>query len=446
MSTIKLKRSSVPNNPPNTGQLELGEVAINTHDGKMYIKQDANGAISIVEIGKREVADNVWYVSENGDDTNNDGKSIAYAFRTIDQALSVAAAGDTIFVKSGTHTVDNTAGGVLVPTNVSIYGDNLRTTKIKGAQANNDIFWVNNAVQLSNMTFIEHVDGAAAVAFPPDGSAGSITVSPYVQNCSSITTTGTGMYIDGSVVGGLKSMVSDAYTQVNAGGIGIHLTNSAQAQLVSIFTVSCDVGILCENGGQCSLTNSNCSFGNYGLKAVGKSDAKGTATLTADTAPFVQTINVDTNLSYVPIYGDIIQLGSAPNYYTVIETTDNGNNNYDLVLLEPMEDVVLINATVTFYRRSLISASGITFEYVGTGTGIFDTPESGAFPVQANEIIQDADRAGQVYFTSTDHLGNFRIGQDLLINRTEGRIEGETFDRSLFAVLTPYILALEGSS
>ena len=45
MSTVKLKRSAVPGRIPTTGQLELGEVAINTHDGKMYLKKDANGAV-----------------------------------------------------------------------------------------------------------------------------------------------------------------------------------------------------------------------------------------------------------------------------------------------------------------------------------------------------------------------------------------------------------------
>jgi hypothetical protein len=58
-------------------------------------------------------------------------------------------------------------------------------------------------------------------------------------------------------------------------------------------------------------------------------------------------------------------------------------------------------------------------------------------------VIEDADGRGKVYFTSTDHKGDFRIGGDLLINRESGTITGTTFDRSLFAVLTPYILALE---
>lgn len=49
-NTIVLKRSAVPANVPSTSQLSLGEVAINTYDGKLYIKKD-NGTESIVEIG-----------------------------------------------------------------------------------------------------------------------------------------------------------------------------------------------------------------------------------------------------------------------------------------------------------------------------------------------------------------------------------------------------------
>ena len=50
MSTlIKLRRSAVPGRVPTTAQLELGELAINTADGKIYIKQDVSGVESIVE-------------------------------------------------------------------------------------------------------------------------------------------------------------------------------------------------------------------------------------------------------------------------------------------------------------------------------------------------------------------------------------------------------------
>ena len=48
--TIKLKRSATPSAIPSTASLSLGEVAINTYDGKMFIKKD-DGTEAIVEIG-----------------------------------------------------------------------------------------------------------------------------------------------------------------------------------------------------------------------------------------------------------------------------------------------------------------------------------------------------------------------------------------------------------
>jgi hypothetical protein len=55
MSTTKfrLKRSSVAGKIPTIGQLDLGEVAINTYDGLMFIKKSVNGTESIVEIGEQ---------------------------------------------------------------------------------------------------------------------------------------------------------------------------------------------------------------------------------------------------------------------------------------------------------------------------------------------------------------------------------------------------------
>jgi hypothetical protein len=47
---IKLKRSSTASAEPTTAQLALGEVAINTYDGKMYIKKD-DGTEEIIEVG-----------------------------------------------------------------------------------------------------------------------------------------------------------------------------------------------------------------------------------------------------------------------------------------------------------------------------------------------------------------------------------------------------------
>ena len=49
-NSIKIKRSAVPSKVPLTADIELGELAINTYDGKLYLKKD-DGATSVVEVG-----------------------------------------------------------------------------------------------------------------------------------------------------------------------------------------------------------------------------------------------------------------------------------------------------------------------------------------------------------------------------------------------------------
>jgi hypothetical protein len=48
--TIKLKRSATPSAVPTIEQLDLGEVAINTYDGKVFIKRN-NGTETVVPVG-----------------------------------------------------------------------------------------------------------------------------------------------------------------------------------------------------------------------------------------------------------------------------------------------------------------------------------------------------------------------------------------------------------
>ena len=404
------------------------------------MSSDSTGDVLVISADGTTAVANVLYVSKSGSDSNN-GTTLATSFLTIKAALAVATTGTTVFVKSGDYTEANP---VTIPAGVSIVGDNLRTTTVRPLTTNADLFYVNNKVYVTGFTFRDHVSPAAAFAYNPNGSAGVIVTSPYVQNCSSITTTGTGMRIDGSHALGLKSMVVDAYTQFNEGGRGVHILNDGYAQLVSLFTICTNVGVLCETGGQCSITNSNTSFGTFGLKADGVGALLFTG-LTNGANQSGTTIIIDGLSTNKPAVNDVVKFDGDDNYYTILSSTGpNTGGESTLTLLETVTNAIANNTTASFYKRSLISASGHTFEYVGSGDTLSAAlPSGGGVPIQLNEIVQTNN--GQVYYTSTDHKGDFRIGDDLLFNRATGTITGRTFSRSLFAVLTPYILALEGS-
>ena len=81
-----------------------------------------------------------------------------------------------------------------------------------------------------------------------------------------------GILVDGAQLTAnspIRSMVCDAFTQIVSGGVGFHHKNDGYSQLVSVFTVFEDVGIVCESGAYTSVTNSATNFGKEGLKAVG---------------------------------------------------------------------------------------------------------------------------------------------------------------------------------
>lgn len=514
-----------------TGILTIGTASV-TIDGDNNIISTGNVLISgsSVTIGDNVTinagatginsAPNVLYVAKDGNDSNN-GTTIDNAKLTIAGAVAIAQTGTTIKVLSGTYNENNP---IEVPPFVSIVGDNLKTVTVVPINSTQDIFHVNKGTYLAHMTFTGHVSPAAAVAFPPsiaENTGGGLWESPYVQNCTSNTTTGTGMRIDGNLAEGLKSMVVDAYTQYNQGGVGIAITNGGYAQLVSVFTICCNESITVHKGGQCSLANSNTSFGTFGLVADGISDLQFTGTASTSTAgtntiavaitttrPYegqvvyfgtlyqtVRSITITdggsgytttpsvsisaptgpngiTATAFATLNGDkvseitVVSSGtqyteapvitiSAPDsgstatasanmdpiYYTINSSTPVSSGISTITIEENLNNTVSSGTTVYFYQLSKITASSHTFEYVGSGNDITTaTPLRGGVAIQENEIVER--NGGKVVYTSTDQSGNFRIGNDIVINQNNGTITGRAFTRSLFNQMTPFILAL----
>ena len=143
----------------------------------------------------------------------------------------------------------------------------------------NDTFTINVGVSSLAHTYI----GPSGYVIPPFSiGVGPITQGPYVRNCTNFIPNSIGMKVDGfdaepgyeTDIGVTGTMSVDSYTQYNQGGIGVSITNGGYAQLVSIFTICDDIAIYTGTGGQCDLTNSNASFGNYGLYSESVGDSK----------------------------------------------------------------------------------------------------------------------------------------------------------------------------
>lgn len=465
-----------------------------------------------------------WYVAKNGSDSNDGGLNTP--FLTIKRACTAAAAygpGTAIRIASGTYVEDNP---VTVPPKTALMGDNLRTVSVIPANPGGDLFYMTNAVYVWGITVRDYL--GAAFAYNPDGSAGNVFTSPYIQNITSYTTTGTGVRIDGSKVSATstKAMIVGFYTIINKGGIGIDLSNSAYSQLVNIYTIGTEIGIRAQSGAFCTLNGSDCSIGTYGLVATGigplqtSGNTVGYSTggtfiidgLLSNTQPHVNTVMFINDAEYsttssntltiaVQVVTLTIGIGlkysvgqtviiayNATNFMTgtvtsyddtsgalVVDATGTeGSGTYSswrvnlfplkyytidtikpnyagnipapgnsTVIIQEVYTANLVPATnVEFYTRSAIIASAHTFEYVGAGNDpAIALPQYGGIPVPENEVV--TANGGVVTFTSTDQKGNFRVGKGFTVNQATGTVSGDDFYRSLFAIMTPYILALQ---
>lgn len=281
-----------------------------------------------------------------------------------------------------------------------------------------------------------------------------ITSSPYVYVCSSRTTTGTGLKVDGARATGNKSMVSAQFTQINTGGIGFHVLNDGYAQLVSMFGIFCDTAFLAESGGTASMGNCNVNFGNRGLVANGKGALIMTGTLSANGVFNDFTINlnnisvntdpymsVSANVPYVGLIG-YVDGDTSDTYYYVTSSTVPSAGNTLTTIKNSLDNTFISGTTIRFYQQSQLRASGQTFEFVGAGTSLSTAlPRNGGIPNSEAQIVRS--NGGAVFCTSTNESGDFQVS-DLIIEQTTGTISGRTFSKSLYAELTPFILALEG--
>ena len=320
---IRIKRSAVPGKRPAVTDLQVGELALNTYDAELVTLRDrfsATGiATEVVRVGAGATVTNVLYVTKDGND-NNTGQKLGDAKLTIKGAVSVASAGDVIRVSSGTYVEDNP---IVLPEQVSIVGDSLREVTITPQNPGSDLFHVAPGIYISEVSFVGTMNsGSAIVAFNPD-IVYYYTQSPYIRNCTNFVTNSIGMKIDGSKnIGPFKSMVTDSYTQYNSNGIGVSLSNEGYGQIVSMFNINNDVAIAANTGGQCDITNSNSSFGNFGLIADGVGPRKYTGIVTTSQVADRDTFVLDLSTPTVNIQNFVYDIRSGLS--TVTTVSDHG--------------------------------------------------------------------------------------------------------------------------
>jgi hypothetical protein len=509
-----------------------GQLWYDTINKEMKVYEDgvwnllnANSLQNIAE----SVVPNRLYVSKSGSDGNS-GRSWFSAKRTIKSAcleaerlLTIGQAEPdhvTILVSSGDYTEVNP---VVVPAGVSIIGDNLRSVTVRPATVEQDVFHLESGTYIYGVTVRDHKLRPSALDITPievkyNANASGIDlpintsqtgfafafkpgtlirVSPYIQNCSSISGdpgTGSGIYPGGGgvLVDGdsldpasrIFSIVVDAFTQINLGGIGVKVVGKGYMQLVSFFVNFCQFGMLCVDGGHVTALNSNCSFGNYALWSEGfryldNSPQDGLPGAINQTWPSTDPAKPVTQIPD----GSRTQFTTAPNYKATSDqildlvvdvTLSNGNIDTSYVISSvtngPMDNSVItldkappLGSVLRVRTRfgSLIEASGYTMSYAGAGLSYARLSDSQGGVGRADSNKYTISRNfGRVYHTTTDESGDFYVGEvtpgdidpitntqrpgrpSFRINQRRGSIDGRAFYQSIFGFMAPFVLAL----
>ena len=179
MALLKFKRSATPSKVPTTSDLALGELALNTYDGKVYMKKD-DGTQAIVEVGG-----------------TSGGGTVTSVAATAGTGISVSGSPITT---SGTLTITNTAPDQTVTLTQA------GTTTITGTYPN---FTISSADQYDGT--VTSVSGT--------GTVNGLTLSGTVTSSGSLTLGGTLSGID------LTSQITGTLPVANGGTGATSLTS-----------------------------------------------------------------------------------------------------------------------------------------------------------------------------------------------------------------------------
>ena len=258
--TVQLKRSATAGAIPSTSDLALGELAINTYDGKAYIKKSVGGTETIVEVGadSSEITAMAHYLfnasanqtSFSGTDANGD--SLSYTSGQIAVFLNgvfldpddyTATDGSTVVLDDGAKSSDyleivawtsGVTSGLITGISNYEFTATANQTVLTGADENGNtlsytpgkVLVFLNGVLMDNRTSTDYTETNASTITFSAGLQVSDTIiiksydgsAPFFRNQYDITASSTSS-ISGNDANGNSLSVIPKYTEVFVNGI-----------------------------------------------------------------------------------------------------------------------------------------------------------------------------------------------------------------------------------
>ena len=322
-----------------------------------------------IDLGLRQ--GNIWYVAVNGS-YDNVGDHPNGPFDTVEKALSVATAGDTVYIYPGTYYE---LLPLTVPAGVTVKGSSIRDVTIKPdtSSGGENVFLLNGETTIEDLTvadfFYDSInDTGYAFRFAPNFTVTSR--SPYIRNVSVITKgsvtslsdplgfltgdAGKGALVDGSVALSTSkeaSMLFSSVTFITPGVNALTMTNGVRVEWLNSFTY----------------------FALRGLYAT-----QGTGRVTQDGS----TLR----------YGAEVRSISSANVYGTYGAVADGAD-------------------------TLMYLIAHNFGYIGTDA---DNKNDPSLVIETNQIVEL--NSGVIYYDSVDQQGDFKVGSVFKVEQSTGKI------------------------
>lgn len=307
MSRIFLKQSNVPNRIPAIDILELGELGINSSDGKIFLKkynqyfdealQETITEEEIVEFTSTIPVKNTLYVQKDGND-KNDGTTWSSAFATIEQALAATEIRNELTLIQIGPGIYYSQGHIDVPDNTVIQAAHRSVffRPVAGYEERN-VFRLGSGCFLEGIIFedwrLDDLDNPTegfAISFRPGARITRVpyahkvavrttpywtTISPPLDrsNGNPLVGRGAGVVLaDASIISPdsiYPNIMTWGATPVSHNGIGYCAKNGGLINAVNAISMWAHKHFYAIDGGQIILSSCSTQFGDYTMVAKG---------------------------------------------------------------------------------------------------------------------------------------------------------------------------------
>ena len=410
-NTIILKTTAVEGKVPGLSQIELGEVAINTFDGKMFIKKD-DGVVSILEVGgvnsvNGQRGDTVLGTDEVAEGVTN----LYHTVGRVRENISVTGSGTydsltgVIDIQGGVTSVNTQTGDVVLTTDEIAEGSNQYFTTTRAR----------TSVSASTSTGVTYnsATGLIELASIPNSS---LTNSSVTVNGSTVALGGSTSFDTDSVAEGSNLYYTDArvdtYLTTNAYATESYVDTAVSAvSTSSIAQGNSSVAVVDAGTGTVTVTvdgSTALTVNSTGVTVAGNFTVSGTTTTvnsnTVAIADNIITLNSDATGPATQDAGIEIERGDDANVQlrwnegtNVWQFTNDGTVYYPI----PTSTTVLAEGTNLYYTQARFDSafSGKSTTNLTEGTNQYFTTARARSSISASGDLTYTSATGVVSFT-----------------------------------------------